>query len=107
MCSIIIEICCPPHIVAPQITLRESGPITIDEGNTRTLLCVASGNPKPLITWYRNNVKVQEDAGNSNYTITSAKKNDAGRYKCVATVTAPGLSVNPTEYTEDVTVRCK
>jgi len=94
-------------VVALQITLRESGPITIDEGNTRTLLCVASENPKPLITWYRNNVKVQEDAGNSNYTITSAKKNDAGKYKCVAAVTVPGLSVNPTEYTVDVTVRFK
>ena len=68
---------------------------------------MASGNPKPLITWYRGNVKVQEDAGNSNYTISSATKNHAGRYKCVAAVTAPGLSLNTAEYTVDVTVRCK
>ena len=68
---------------------------------------MASGNPKPLITWYRGNVKVQEDAGNSNYTISSAKRSNTGRYKCVAAVTAPGLSLNTAEYTVDVTVRCK
>ena len=94
-------------VVAPKIILQESGPITIDEGNTRTLLCVANGNPKPLITWYKGSVKVQEDAGNSNYTISSAKKNHAGRYRCVAAVTAPGLSINTAEYAVDVTVRCK
>ncbi|XP_078351544.1 uncharacterized protein LOC144636256 isoform X3 [Oculina patagonica] len=93
-------------VVGPQITLRTSGPaITIDEGNTRTLLCVASGNPKPNITWYRDNVKVQEDPNNSNYTITSATRNHAGTYRCEAVVTAPGLSINPAEYTVAVTVR--
>ena len=50
---------------------------------------------------------VQEDPNNSNYTIASAKKNHAGTYKCVAVVTAPGLSINPVEYTVAVTVRCK
>ncbi|XP_078351543.1 fibroblast growth factor receptor 3-like isoform X2 [Oculina patagonica] len=95
-------------VVGPQITLRTSGPaITIDEGNTRTLLCVASGNPKPNITWYRDNVKVQEDPNNSNYTITSATRNHAGTYRCEAVVTAPGLSINPAEYTVAVTVRFK
>ena len=68
---------------------------------------MASGNPKPLITWYKGSAKVQEVAVNSNYTISSAKKNDAGRYKCVAAVTAPGLSINTAEYAVDVTVRCK
>ena len=97
----------PSHIVEPKITLQESGPITIDEGNTRTLLCVASGNPKPLITWYRGSVKVQEDSGNSNYTISSAKRSNAGRYKCIAAVTGTGLSINTAEYTVAVTVQCK
>ncbi|KAL9964612.1 hypothetical protein ACROYT_G028274 [Oculina patagonica] len=94
-------------VVAPQITLRSSGPIIIDEGNSRTLLCVATGNPKPLITWYRGSTKVQQDPNNSNYTITSANRNHAGTYRCEAVVTAPGLIVNPAEYTVAVTVRFK
>ena len=52
-------------------------------------------------------MKVQEDPNNSNYTIASANKNHAGTYRCVAVVTAPGLAINPAEYTFDVTVRCK
>jgi len=60
-----------------------------------------------VITWYRDNVKVQEDADNSNYTITSATKNDAGRYRYVAAVTAPGLGISTAECTINVTVRCK
>jgi len=94
-------------VVLPTITHQETAPITIDEGITRTLLCVASGNPKPSITWYRDNNKVQEDAHNSNFTITPAKRTDAGRYRCVAAVSAPGLGTNTAEYTVDVTVRCK
>ncbi|KAL9964639.1 hypothetical protein ACROYT_G028311 [Oculina patagonica] len=94
-------------VVRPQITHGTTGPITVDEGNSRTLLCVASGNPKPLITWYRGSTKVQEDPNNSNYTITSANKNHAGTYRCEAVVTAPGLNINSTEYTVAVTVRFK
>jgi len=94
-------------VVLPTITHQETAPITIDEGNTRTLLCVASGNPKPLITWFRDNNNVQEDADNSNFTITRAKRTDAGKYRCVAAVNAPGLATNTAEYTVDVTVRCK
>ncbi|XP_078379844.1 hemicentin-1-like [Oculina patagonica] len=92
-------------VVAPQITVITTGPITVDEGNSGTLLCVASGNPKPLITWYRGSTKVQEDPNNSNYTITSATRNHAGTYRCEAVVTAPGLNINPAEYTVAVTVR--
>ncbi|XP_078379822.1 hemicentin-2-like isoform X2 [Oculina patagonica] len=94
-------------VVAPQITLGPTEPITVDEGNSRTLLCVASGNPKPKITWYRGSTKVQEDPNNSNYTITSATRNHAGTYTCEAVVTAPGLSINHAEYTVAVTVRFK
>lgn len=71
------------------------------------MFCVASGNPNPLITWYRDNVKVQEDPNNSNFTIALANKNNTGTYKCEAVVTAPGLIPYRTDYTVAVTVRCK
>lgn len=94
-------------IVRPRITRKTTGPVTLTEGDARSLLCVASGNPKPLITWYRDNVKVQEDPNNSTYMITSANKNHTGTYKCEAVVTAPGLGPYRTDYTVAVIVRCK
>ena len=71
------------------------------------LLCVASGNPTPSYTWYKDNVQVQHDADKSNYTITSANRNHAGTYRCQAVVSAPGLGSYRTDYTVRFTVRCK
>ena len=93
--------------VKPKITIKTTVPVILTEGDTRTLLCVASGTPKPLITWIRDNTKVQQDPNNSNYIITSANKNHAGTYRCEAVVTAPGLGPYRTNYTVAVTVRCK
>ena len=94
-------------LVKPKITSKTPGPVTLTEGDTRSLLCVASGNPNPLIRWYRDNVKLQEDPNNSNFTIALANKNHTGTYKCEAVVTAPGLGPYRTDYTVAVKVRCK
>ena len=94
-------------IVKPKITSKTTGPVILTEGDTRSLLCAASGNPNPLIRWYRDNVKVQEDPNKSNFTIASANKNHTGTYKCEAVVTAPGLGPYRTDYTVAVRVRCK
>ena len=93
--------------VKPKIIAKTTGPVTLTEGDTKTLFCVASGNPNPLITWYRDNVKVQEDPNNSNFTIALANKNHTGSYKCEAVVTAPGLVPYKTDDTVAVIVRCK
>ena len=91
----------------PTITLKTTTAPTLDEGATRTLFCVASGNPKPTYRWYKDNVKIQEDPNNSNYTITSASRNDAGTYKCEAVINVPTLGPYRDSYTVQVTVRCK
>ena len=93
--------------VKPKITLSTSQAVILTEGDTKTLLCVASGNPAPSYTWYKDNVKIQEDPDKSNYTITTANRNHAGAYRCEAVVTAPGLGPYRTDYSVDVTVRCK
>ena len=93
--------------VKPKITLRTTQAVVLTEGNTRTLLCVASGNPKPSYSWYKNNVKVQEDPDNSNYTLTSANRYQTGMYRCEAVVTAPALGPYKADYNVSVTVRCK
>ena len=93
--------------MSPIITLKTTTAPTLDEGATRTLFCVASGNPKPTYRWYKDNIKIQEDPNNSHYTITSASRNDAGTYRCEAVVNVPTLGQYSDFYTVQVTVRCK
>ena len=70
------------------------------------LLCVATGNPKPTITWTKGS-SVKQQTSITNYTISSAAKEDAGTYTCTARVTVLGLSVQPDDYQLTVIVRCK
>ena len=70
------------------------------------LLCVATGNPKPTITWTKGS-SVKQQTSITNYTISSATKEDAGTYTCTARVTVLGLSVQPDDYQLTVIVRCK
>ena len=93
--------------MSPTITLKTTTAPTLDEGATRTLFCVASGNPKPTYRWYKDDVKIPEDPNNSNYTITSASRNDAGTYRCEAVINVPTLGQYSDSYTVQVTVRCK
>ena len=71
-----------------------------------TLLCVATGNPKPTITWTKDS-SVKQQTSITNYTVSSAAKDDAGTYTCTARVTVPRLSVRPYNYSVTVIVRCK
>ena len=70
------------------------------------LLCVATGNPKPTITWTKGSL-VKQQTSITNYTISSAAKEDAGIYTCTARVTGTGLSLQPDNYQVTVIVRCK
>ncbi|XP_022777509.1 neural cell adhesion molecule 1-A-like, partial [Stylophora pistillata] len=92
-------------VVRPSIILKTKTAQTLDEGAPLRLLCVASGNPKPSYTWYKDSVKIQEDPNNSNYTITSANRNDAGTYRCEAVVIAPTLGQYSVPYSVQVSVR--
>ena len=91
--------------VAPKLTLKSQNQ-TVNESDTITLLCVATGDPNPNITWTKGSTVVQQTSI-SNYTISSAAKDDSGTYTCTAQVTVPGLSVQPDNYQVTLTVRCK
>uniref|UniRef100_A0A3P9NVF7 receptor protein-tyrosine kinase n=1 Tax=Poecilia reticulata TaxID=8081 RepID=A0A3P9NVF7_POERE len=63
----------------------------LDVNSSRTLVldCFASGVPRPLIRWYKNGVEVEESPGvslreNGTLIIERVKKDDEGRYECVA-----------------------
>lgn len=90
-------------VVRPSITLKSST-LELNEGETRTLLCVATGNPKPSYKWEKDGSVLQQGT-TSNYTISSAKKEDGGSYKCTAEVYAPGLGTYTAFYSVDVKVK--
>ena len=95
-------------IVKPQITSKTTGPVTINEGQRQTLECTASGNPKPTITWYKDNVKLTlNDPSKTDYIISSAQRKDQGTYRCVASVTGGNLGPYTDAYSVVVDVRCK
>lgn len=61
----------------------------VNSSNTLTLRCVALGVPPPSITWYKNNVLVQNGRGitlgdEGVLTIERVKKDDEGLYECMA-----------------------
>ena len=92
--------------VPPDITVKSSSPIELDEGQLITLLCFATGNPKPTYTWKKGSAIVQTNA-ESNYTIASANKDHTGTYTCTATVTAQELGPYYDSYLVEVRVKCK
>ncbi|KAI4489747.1 hypothetical protein M0804_003929 [Polistes exclamans] len=74
--------------------LREKPQIRpIEEGKTAQLMCLAVGDPKPLIQWYKNDIVIQETKkikitedkdGRSILSFNPVKEHDAGIYKVVA-----------------------
>ncbi|XP_015760644.1 PREDICTED: hemicentin-1-like isoform X4 [Acropora digitifera] len=93
-------------VVQPSIIQQERlSSVELNEHDTKLLLCVASGNPKPSYTWKRNGAVIQQGQ-ESNYTITSAKKEDKGLYTCEAVVSVPELGyTRSASYTVDIKVK--
>ncbi|XP_077306814.1 receptor-type tyrosine-protein phosphatase F isoform X10 [Lithobates pipiens] len=68
----------------------------VERTRTATMLCAASGNPDPEITWYKDFLPV--DTANSNgrikqlrsggLQIENSEESDQGKYECVATNSA-------------------
>ncbi|XP_012717253.3 vascular endothelial growth factor receptor kdr-like isoform X1 [Fundulus heteroclitus] len=61
----------------------------VNSSSILVLPCFASGVPRPLVRWYKDGVELQESPGvtlgeNGTLTIERVKKDDEGRYECVA-----------------------
>ena len=72
-------------------TIRSSKDITLDSGDSVTLLCSASAVPEPRLSWYKNN-ELFRDSGSS-LSMTSVTATDSGVYTCVAQNMVGSVSV--------------
>ncbi|GFS96711.1 receptor-type tyrosine-protein phosphatase S [Nephila pilipes] len=59
------------------------GLITVKEGETVTLKCNATGNPKPSITW-KHAGRHYDNGDGTVFHITNAEIDDSGEYECTA-----------------------
>lgn len=60
----------------------------VNSSSTLTLFCYAKGVPRPTITWYKDNIPVEEGPGitlrDGQLIIERVKKDDEGLYECLA-----------------------
>ncbi|XP_032954387.1 opioid-binding protein/cell adhesion molecule isoform X4 [Rhinolophus ferrumequinum] len=70
--------------VPPQI-MNISSDITVNEGSSVTLLCLAIGRPEPTVTWRHLSVKGQGFVSEDEYLeISDIKRDQSGEYECSA-----------------------
>lgn len=80
------------ELIEPQFVQKLS-PAQIMDGEELTLSCVVTGNPVPVIKWFRNDTQIverkgtqmlQESNGSCVLTISEVYPEDAGDYTCYA-----------------------
>ncbi|NXG82258.1 TITIN protein, partial [Stercorarius parasiticus] len=75
---------------------------TVTEGESVTLECHISGHPQPIVTWYREDYKIESSmdfqitfkAGLARLVIREAFAEDSGRFTCTATNKAGSVSTS-------------
>ncbi|KAG8188529.1 hypothetical protein JTE90_004764 [Oedothorax gibbosus] len=77
---------------SPTITQPPPETMTVEEGETVTIVCTAVGNPTPIISWRLNwgnippgpRVSVTSENGRGTVTIRESKQSDQGAWSCEA-----------------------
>ena len=69
-------------------TVKPPGKMFTATGDTLTFNCSATGDPRPIISWKRQEAILpvgRSHSTNGSLTIRDMRKEDAGNYICVAT----------------------
>ena len=72
----------------PVFTVKPSGKVSAFTGDTLTLNCSATGDPRPVISWKRQGAALpvgRSHRTNDALVLSDLKEEDAGIYVCVAT----------------------
>ena len=72
----------------PGFTVKPPGKVSAVTGDTLTLNCSATGDPKPVISWKRLGAAFpvgRSHRTNEALVVSNLKEEDAGIYVCVAT----------------------
>ena len=76
-------------ISLPKFTVKPPGMVSVGTGDTLTLNCSATGDPRPVISWKRQGAALpvgRSHRTNGALVIKDLKQEDAGNYICVATI---------------------
>nr|XP_057930031.1 receptor-type tyrosine-protein phosphatase S isoform X6 [Doryrhamphus excisus] len=81
-------------LLPPGFPIIDMGPQlkVVERTRTATMLCAASGNPDPEITWYKDFLPIDPSASNGRIKqlrsgalqIENSEETDQGKYECVA-----------------------
>ena len=75
-------------ISLPKFTVKPPEKVSVRIGDTLTLNCSATGDPRPVISWKRQGATLpvgRSQRTNDALVIRDLKEQDAGNYFCVAT----------------------
>ena len=77
----------PGKSISPPLVILSPQALTVDEHQTVRLYCSASGNPKPRISWIKeeNSKNIQLNITTAVMIIKNITFEDRGRYICTAT----------------------
>ena len=88
----------------PSIRIAPERKADIEAGNDLMLICYASGDPKPTVTWTKDSVSVKEfNASGQFLHLVNVHRKNAGPYRCTA---SNGYGNNGTSVSI-VSIKCK
>ena len=86
----------------PKIQTKLAKEVHLNEGESYTLECEATGKPKPMVIWMKGNTRIKEKRNKAQVILNPVKYVDKGPYKCMA-VNRGGV----VEVTVNLTVSCE
>lgn len=90
--------------VPPRIVVTPVMKVDIEVGNDLTLICHATGYPKPAIMWTKDSVSEKEfNVSGPFLNLVKVERKDAGSYRCTA---SNGYGINVTSVSI-VNINCK